>query len=72
MIGFKETACTSCSHREVCKNKEQFLKAQEAADDVTVHLGEGRMIRLRDIPWISAVDLQCEHYLKEIQGGTIR
>ena len=72
MTGCKETACTSCSHREVCKLKEEFLKAQIAVDEVTVTLDEGRFIKLRDINWISAVNLQCKHHYKEFQGGAIR
>lgn len=68
----KETACTSCSHCKVCKLKAQFLKAQEAVNDITVHLDEERMIRLRDIPWVSPVNLQCEHYSRAFQGGVTR
>ena len=72
MIGCKETACTSCMHCKVCKHKEEFLKAQHAVDEVTVYLGENRMIRLRDIPWIFKVNLMCEHYSKSITGVNIR
>ena len=68
----KETACTSCAHREVCKYKEEFLKAQSAVDEVTVHLSDKRFIRLRDIQWISPVGLRCKHHLENFPGGAIR
>jgi hypothetical protein len=67
----RETACTNCSHREVCKFKEEFLKAQTAVNDVTVYLGENRMVKLRDIAYIPTVDLRCNYY-DYSKGGTIR
>lgn len=67
----RETACTKCAHREVCKFKEEFLKAQTAVNDVMVHFDENRMIRLRDIKWIPTVDLRCNYYTYS-QGGTIK
>lgn len=72
MTACKETACTTCVHLEVCKLSGEFLKAQTAVDDVTVHLGDRRMIKLRDIKWIPAVNLRCDHYCKKNQGGPIR
>lgn len=71
MGGCNETACTNCAHLKVCKFKEEFLKAQDAVNDVMVHLGDNRMIRLRDIKWIPAVILRCEYY-DYSKGGTIR
>ena len=66
-----ETACTNCSHREVCKFKDEFLKAQAAVNDVTVYLGENRMIKLRDIKFIPAVMLRCNYY-DYYKGGNIK
>ena len=71
MSGCNETACTKCSHREVCKFKEEFLKAQTAVNDVTVYLGENRMVKLRDIAYIPTVDLRCNYY-DYSKGGAIR
>lgn len=65
----KETVCTKCIHLPVCSLKERFIKAQEAVDDTTVHLGDGRMIRLRDIDYIIPVNLECKHFYRN--GGTI-
>lgn len=66
-----ETACTSCSHLKVCKFKEEFLKAQTAVNDVTVYLGDGCMIKLRDIKYIPTVQLRCDYY-EYFKGGAIR
>lgn len=65
-----DTACSNCKHINVCKFKEDFLKAQAAVNDVTVPLGDNRLIRLRDIKWIPAVMLPCDYY--EYNGGGIR
>ena len=67
MFGVKETCCTRCSHRDVCQYKEEYLAAQHAMDEVSVHLptkdeNSARMIRLRDIPWIEPVELKCRHF----------
>ena len=67
MTGYKETACTTCAHREVCKLKDEFLNAQSAVDDVTVTLGENRFKKLRDFDWITAVTLHCKHYLPKME-----
>jgi hypothetical protein len=67
MFGVKETCCTRCSHKDVCQYKEEYLAAQHAADEVSVHLptkdeNSARLIRLRDIPWIEPVELKCRHF----------
>ena len=53
--------CASCLHSDVCKLKDDFLKTQEAVNDVMV---------LRDMEWIN-VNLKCVHY-NYSSGGTIR
>lgn len=60
----RETACTTCIHLNVCAHKAEFLQAVEAVSNTTVHLGDGRMIRLRDMQLIKPVDLQCKHYYR--------
>ena len=67
----EETACSTCSHLGVCKFKDEFLKAQTAVNDVTVSLGGGGIIRLRDIQWIPPVKLRCNYY-DYSKGGNIR
>ena len=67
----RETACTTCIHRDVCVHKDAFLKAHEAVMDTMVHLESNRMIRLRDIQWIHPIDLRCKHYIYE-KEATLR
>ena len=67
MFGVKETCCTRCSHKDVCQYKEEYLAAQHAVDEVSVHLptkdeNSARLIRLRDISWIEPVELKCRHF----------
>ena len=67
MFGVKETCCTRCSHKDVCQYKEEYLAAQHAVDEVSVHLptkdeNSARMIRLRDISWIEPTELKCRHF----------
>lgn len=75
MFGVKEICCTRCSHRDVCQYKEEYLAAQHAVDEVSVHLptkddNSVRSIRLRDIPWIEPVELKCRHFQQNT--GTVR
>ena len=72
MLLTKETACTSCDHKKVCKLSEEFINAQKAVDDVTVHIGDMSMKRLRDFDYIENVSLKCRHWKLESQGGGIR
>lgn len=69
--GVRETLCTSCSHKEVCSFKDEFLSAIKAIDEVLVGLPSkdpnvGCMIKLRDITWIKPAELMCIHYNKNI------
>lgn len=72
MTGCKETACTSCDHREVCKLKAEFLKAQETVDGIMVHLASDCMKKLRDFDYIKRVELRCTHWKLESRNGGIR
>lgn len=69
MTGCKETMCTSCDHREVCRFRDEFLKAQQAADDVTVYLGDNSVKRLRDFDYIEPITLKCKHWKMNSKGG---
>lgn len=71
MTGVRETLCTQCSHREVCSNKEEFLSAMQAVNEVSVGLPSkdpniGSYINLRDIKWIKPVELVCIHYIQQV------
>ena len=64
-----ETACTKCTHRNVCKYKEEFLEAQEAVSnavigsdpvskDGIVHQG---FRYISGIDYIEPVKLHCKY-----------
>lgn len=62
-MGVKETMCTRCAHRTVCKNTETFLAAQKEVDKVTI-TRESTVWDLSDIPWIRPVELVCKNYME--------
>lgn len=53
----RESRCANCEHRKVCSFKEQFLNAQKAVDEVTVHTGDKSIKYLRNFDWIKRVEL---------------
>lgn len=63
LCGVKETMCTRCAHRTVCKNTETFLAAQKEVNKVTI-TRESTVLDLSDIPWIQPVELVCKNYLE--------
>lgn len=72
--GVRETPCTSCSHREVCSFKDEFLSAMKAVNEVLVGLPSkdptvACTIKLREITWIKPVELTCNHYKKKNEGA---
>lgn len=65
--GTEETMCTTCAHREVCSLTKEFIAAQNAVNDLTVHFDDDGgpravMKNLRDFKWIKRVKLECSHY----------
>lgn len=68
MEAVRETCCTYCMHREVCRFKRQFLQAINAVQDAEISSMEEngvRLVRVRDLPYIAEMDLKCKHYKKE-------
>jgi hypothetical protein len=65
--GVKETACTNCFHRKVCSLKTTFLKAQEAANRLSITTNEGdgtfSSIPVSEVSWIKPIILDCVHRL---------
>ncbi len=77
MFGVKETCCTSCSHKDVCQFKEEYLAAQAAVDNISVNLPAkderaNRYINLRNIPWVEPVELKCKHFIPAAQNVAVR
>lgn len=63
--GCEETLCTHCDHFQVCSFKEQFLKAQNAVNEITVGVGDRGIKYLRDFDWIKPVKLECAHFTEK-------
>lgn len=66
----KETACTSCRHREVCKHKENYLKVCEAVFGTKVNepCEDGKKIRIIPITnfeFLGDVFIYCKFYKPE-------
>ena len=66
----RETACTSCKHREVCKYKENYLKVCEAASNINVTLKEhyedgvrARIIPVANFDCIKDIEISCKFYV---------
>ena len=66
--------CNDCSHEAVCSLKEKFKRAQNAVENATIYwdTGDGRIAeeKLRFIPFILPVKLECEHYQKKLVAPT--
>jgi len=65
----KEMLCEHCAHREICKFKDEFLRATKTVNETEVLLPIApdqaytvRSIKLHDISWIEPVKLVCKHY----------
>ncbi len=64
-----ETACSRCKHLNVCKYKEEFLKAQEAVNNATILVEESDLSGkaqlgaryISDIDYIEPIKLRCKH-----------
>lgn len=67
--GVKETACTNCVHRGVCKHKKDFLDAIKAVNDTNVSWSDGDkgyMKRVIDFECVSNIEVTCKFRQPEI------
>ena len=66
MSGVRETPCTRCAHRIVCKHKDDFLKAVQAINEATVYELEDdngvKMIKVINYDCISDISVTCRLY----------
>ena len=71
----KETKCTSCSHRSVCKYKLDFLRICEAVDKVKIYekTEHGHCEHpISRYDCFGGVDVKCKYYDVELakrKGG---
>ena len=75
--GLKETLCTHCVHRTVCKHKDDFLKAIQAINEATVHEHEDgsnavRMTKVINIDCISDISVTCRYHQLEVVAPKVR
>ena len=58
--GVKETICTHCIHREVCKNMTDFLNILKAVENAAM-----RVSRAEICDFISEISVGCKYYKKQ-------
>ena len=69
--GVKETLCTRCVHRTVCKHKDEFLKAIQAVNEATVDEFENdgnrmRMTKVVNIDCVGNISVTCRYHQPEV------
>lgn len=67
--GVRETPCTHCVHRTVCKHKDDFLKAIQAVNEATVHEREDnrmKMTKIVNIDCVSDISITCRYHQPEV------
>lgn len=68
--GVKETPCTRCSHRTVCKHKDDFIKAVQEVNESTVHEHEDgnrvKMTKVINYDCISDISVTCRYHQPEV------
>lgn len=67
--GVRETPCTHCVHRTVCKYKDDFLKAIQAVNEATVHEHEDnrmKMTKVVNIDCVSDISVTCRYHQPEV------
>ena len=67
--GVRETPCTHCVHRTVCKHKDDFLKAIQAVNEATVHEREDnriKMTKIINIDCVSDISVTCRYHQPEV------
>lgn len=72
----KETSCTRCVHRTVCKHKDDFLKVVQAVTDATVHEPDEngshvtKMKKVVNYECVSDITVTCRYHQPE--AATLR
>lgn len=69
--GVRETPCTRCVHRTVCKHKDDFLKAIQAVNEATVHEHEDssnkvKMTKVINYDFVSDISVTCRYHKLEV------
>lgn len=69
--GVRETPCTRCVHRTVCKHKDDFLRAIQAVNEATVHEHEDssnkvKMTKVINYDFVSDISVTCRYHKPEV------
>lgn len=71
----KETLCTKCEHREVCKYKKDYLNILKSVNDAYVNFttddGKGAMKKVIDYDFIGEIKVPCKYYYSTIEIASI-
>lgn len=63
--GVRETQCTRCIHRTMCKYKDAYLQAIQEVQQVNIHSAEGNGVRLTPITslefLVQPIELNCKY-----------
>lgn len=73
----KETNCTRCAHRQVCKHKEDFLNVVNAINDASVSWSDGSkgcIKKVVDYDCVGCIEVSCRYCQPELaypRGNTL-
>ena len=72
----KETLCTKCEHREVCKYKLDYLKVMESVNNASVCFetedGKHCMKKVTNYDFIGEITVPCKYYYSITDISTIK
>lgn len=61
-----ETQCTTCSHREVCSFKDEYLMVQDRINSMRIYSdnqdGSHNMTPLSSFKWLKPIKIDCKYY----------
>ena len=69
MDGVRETLCTRCVHREVCKLKDNYLAVVSAIQNENVYVDHEHAISSKAVKLYDFIEIQdpkCKYYINEI------
>lgn len=62
MTNTSDLICTKCTHRNVCKNIDNYKKVIDAIHSTSISLRENAFIAIYNIDWLKDIDPKCKYY----------
>lgn len=62
MSNTSDLICTKCSHRNVCKNIDNYKKVIDAIHSISISLKEKAFISICNIEWLRDIEPKCKYY----------